>query len=126
MKTEYKYIRIDCDNVGDKIELCLYEKKKEKAQGINNLIRQSISELSDSLRTLLKSEILLIGPDDILLKIDANKIDLELLNHIKGDFFTKTGITLSIGIGKDIVGAMRNLDIAKKSGKNRIYDKTTR
>ncbi|MBL0281158.1 MAG: mCpol domain-containing protein [Chitinophagales bacterium] len=123
MKTEYKYIRIDCDNVGDKIELCLYELNTEKAQGINNLIRQSISELSDSLRTLLKSEILLIGPDDILLKIDANKIDLELLNHIKGDFFTKTGITLSIGIGKDIVGAMRNLDIAKKSGKNRIYDK---
>ena len=109
--------------MGDKIELCLYELNTEKAQGINNLIRQSISELSDSLRTLLKSEILLIGPDDILLKIDANKIDLELLNHIKGDFFTKTGITLSIGIGKDIVGAMRNLDIAKKSGKNRIYDK---
>ncbi|MBK9557480.1 MAG: mCpol domain-containing protein [Bacteroidetes bacterium] len=123
MKTEYKYIRIDCDNVGDKIELCLYELNTEKAQGINNLIRQSISELSDSLRTLLKSEILLIAPADILLKIDANKIDLELLNHIKGDFFTKTGITLSIGIGKDIVGAMRNLDIAKKSGKNRIYDK---
>ncbi|MBK9457701.1 MAG: hypothetical protein IPO24_20030 [Bacteroidetes bacterium] len=58
MKTEYKYIRIDCDNVGDKIELCLYELNTEKAQGINNLIRQSISELSDSLRTLLKSEIL--------------------------------------------------------------------
>jgi len=123
MTTKYKYLRIDCDNVGDKIELCLYELDTEKAQGINNLIRQSIAELSDNLRTLLNSEILLIGPDDILLKIETSNIDLELLKQIKDNFYTKTGITLSIGIGEDIIGAMRNLDIAKRSGKNKIYDK---
>lgn len=123
MTANHKYIRIDCDNVGDKIELCLYELNPEKAQRINNLIRKSIIELSDSLRTLLNSQILLIGPDDILLKIETDQIDFELLNEIKEDFFSKTGITLSVGIGNDIVGAMRNLDIAKKSGKNRIYEK---
>lgn len=123
MTIKYKFIRIDCDNVGDKIELCLYELNTDKAQSLNNLIRQSISELSDKLRTLLNSEILLVGPDDILLKIETSKFDLDILKKIKEDFSNKTGITLSIGIGDDIIGAMRNLDIAKKSGKNRICEK---
>lgn len=118
---KYKFIRIDCDNVGDKIELCLYELNIEKAQAINNLIRKSIVELSENLRKILNSEILLIGPDDILLKTEISNLNKNKLNKLKDDYFKKTGFTISIGIGNDIIEAMRNLDIAKRSGRNKIY-----
>jgi c-di-AMP phosphodiesterase-like protein len=118
---KYKYARIDCDNVGDKIELCLYDLKPEKAQEINNLIRQNIQELAEKIKAKLEWEILLVGPDDILFRSPNESFDIDKLKSLKESFFTNTGITLSVGVGDNIIEAMRNLDIAKKSGKNKIY-----
>ncbi len=118
---KFKFARLDCDNVGDRIELSLYELDTEKAQNINNLIRKNIVELAKEIKTELNGEILLVGPDDIFFKTNFDVFDLEKLNFLKNGFFEKTGITMSIGVGDDLISAMRNLDIAKKMGKNRIF-----
>jgi hypothetical protein len=123
---KFKFARLDCDNVGDKIELSLYELDTEKAQRINNLIRKNIAQLAKEIEKELNAQILLIGSDDILFKTHFDSFDLEKLNFLKSVFFERTEITLSIGIGEDLISAMRNLDIAKKMGKNRIFgDNTT-
>lgn len=119
---EYKYVRFDCDNVGDKIELCLYENDTQKAQCINNLVRRNIIELAENLNLKLFYEILLIGPDDILIRIPSDKFEIVLLEELKENFFSKTGISLSGGVGTNIIESMRNLDIAKRSGKNKIFE----
>lgn len=114
------YVRLDCDNVGDMIELSLYNSNPHEAQKIHNLIQESIKKLSIELEQSFDADILLIGSDDILFKTNRNKLSLKKLEDIRADFFEKNRITLSIGIGNDIQESLKNLKIAKISGRNRI------
>ena len=115
-----KYIRFDCDNVGDKIEFYLYNKEPEKAQQLNNAIRSTLDIASKWIKEkILDSEIVLIGADDIL--FSCSFISEDELTFLKKLFFEKAQITISIGIGNCIKESMQNLLIAKVSGKNTIY-----
>ncbi len=116
----YYYLRIDCDNVGDKIELALYNEDPESAQKISDIIKENISWLIDELTLKFNAKILLIGSDDILCEIKNESFNFEVLQNIHLEFYKKTNITLSVGIGNSIINSLINLKIAKISGKNKI------
>lgn len=114
-----KYIRIDCDNVGDKIEHLLYNSETQKAQELNNNIKESLNKAVSWIKdTLEDGEILLVGADDILFTSkNITEVDFQYLKNI---FFNLSNTTISIGVGDSIKSAMQNLLIAKVSGKNNI------
>lgn len=116
----YHYLRIDCDNVGDKIEFALYNENAENAQKISNIIKENIIWLIDELSLKMNAEILLIGSDDILCKIKNEFYNFLELEKIHVEFYNRTNITISIGIGNSIRNSLINLNIAKVSGKNKI------
>ncbi|RKS03587.1 mCpol domain-containing protein [Flavobacterium sp. 102] len=114
------YIRIDCDNVGDKIEFALYNDDPETAQKISDSIKINIKWLIDNMNQISKGKVLLIGSDDILFETNEEFFNIQKLENLRQEFFMKTNITLSIGVGISIIDALTNLNIAKISGKNRI------
>jgi hypothetical protein len=114
------YIRIDCDNVGDKIEFALYNNDPKTAQEISDSIKTNIKWLIENINQISTGKVLLIGSDDILFETNEEFFNVEKLENLKQEFFIKTNITLSIGIGFSIVDALTNLKIAKISGKNKI------
>jgi hypothetical protein len=117
---DYIYIRLDCDNVGDKIEYALFNEKPESAQNISNSIKKNIKLTIKNFKKELNSELLLEGSDDLLLKIEYKYFSLVKIEKIKSEFYKNTGVTLSIGIGKTIIDSLVYLKIAKVSGKNRV------
>lgn len=117
---DYIYIRLDCDNVGDKIEYELFNEKPELAQNISNQIKKNIKITIKNFKREFKSELLLEGSDDLLLKIEHKYFDLKKIEKIKSEFYENTGVSLSIGIGKTIIDSLVYLKIAKVSGKNRV------
>lgn len=114
------FIRIDCDNVGDKIELALYNEDPQNAQNISDIIKESITWLIEEMTLKFNAEVLLIGSDDILCEIKSEFYNLEKLEKIHFEFYKKANISLSVGIGNSIVKSLINLNIAKISGKNKI------
>ncbi|MES2239305.1 MAG: mCpol domain-containing protein [Bacteroidota bacterium] len=117
------YIRIDCDNVGDKIEFALYNNDPNTAQLISDSIKDGIKWMIKEISGMINGEVLLIGSDDILYATQDNFLDLTKLENLRIDFFKRTNITLSIGIGNSIENALINIKIAKISGKNKIVHK---
>jgi hypothetical protein len=111
---------MDCDNVGDKIELALFNADPQKAQKISDSIKENIRWLIKELTMKLNAKILLIGSDDILCEITSEFYNLVELEKIRLTFCEKADITLSIGIGNSIIKSLVNLNIAKISGKNKI------
>lgn len=114
-----KLIRIDFDNIGDKIDFFLLNNKFEKAQEISNVIKLSIKEALLYINQNFNSpEILLIGADDIL--FSANDPEKKQIELFKDFFYEKTDLTVSIGVGNNIRETLLNLKEAKVSGRNII------
>ncbi len=114
------YIRFDVDNVGENIELNLLNKHYNKAQDIHDCIQLNMRETLKELRNFSSLSLLMIGCDDILFSINKIEFDLDFFNNLKEQFYTKTGFTISIGIGNSMLEALFNLRVAKLSGKNKI------
>jgi hypothetical protein len=114
------YIRFDVDNVGENIELNLLNKHYNKAQDIHDCIQLNMRETLKELRNFSSLSLLMIGCDDILFSINKIEFDLDFFDNLKEQFYTKTGFTISIGIGNSMLEALFNLRVAKLSGKNKI------
>lgn len=115
-----KYIRLDCDNVGDKIEYFLYSSEVDKAQELNNRIKDSITQTVIWIKDNFNDcEILLIGADDIFFATD--QVTPAKINKLRDFFFHLSKVTISIGIGDTLKDSMQNLLIAKVAGKNQAF-----
>lgn len=114
-----KIIRIDFDNIGDKIDFYLFQEDFKSAQEISDIIKIAINNsivfIKDNFEN---SEILLVGADDVMFLCDNP--NLNKLETLKDFYFENTGLTVSIGVGHNIKEVILNLKEAKVSGKNTI------
>lgn len=112
-------VRIDFDNIGDKIDYYLFNEAFEKAQAISDIIKATIREslfyIKDNFENV---EILLIGADDIL--FSCTNVNFEKLDNLKKFYSEKSNLTVSIGVGNNIKETILSLKEAKVSGKNTI------
>ena len=116
------YIRLDGDNIGDKIELSLLKGDFQLAKQIHESIQKSLKAIKNKIESQQKYNILMNGCDDILFSTDKVEYNVVFLEELMIDFFSLSKCTLSIGVGRSIAEAMHNLKIAKLSGKNMIIE----
>ena len=67
-----KYAFFDGDNVGNTIEILLIENKIKEAQDLSNNITKSLNKIKKRIND--KCEIVLMGGDDLLIKVKEDKI----------------------------------------------------
>lgn len=120
----YKFIRLDADNIGDKIELELLLGNTSKAQEIHNSVQAALHSIREKLVQKIGVEILMYGSDDILLRFNLKHYDLNIIEEIRHLFYQLTSFTLSVGIGDTLQQALIGLTQAKLSGKNQIVEYT--
>ncbi len=116
------YIRLDVDNAGDKIELSLLKSNYKKAQDFHDHIQNNINFILEKIKFNHSTTILMKGCDDILFSIEKKNYDLNFLRKLKDEFKSKSGFSLSMGVGFSVNEAMLNLRIAKISGKDKIVE----
>lgn len=110
-----KYIAIDGDHVGARLEKYLLENDERELATFS----QDLSSLLDELAEKLKREgysIVYLGGDSLLAK--KPDFDLELV----ADEVQNTKITFSVGIGTSCHDAYIALKYAKASGRNRFVE----
>ena len=117
------YIRLDVDNVGEKIELNLLNNEFEKAQDIHDCIQLNIRKTLEKIKEFSSKSLLMVGCDDILFSINKIDFDINFFESLRKNFHTQTGLTISIGIGITVQDSLFNLRIAKLSGKNKMIIK---
>ena len=112
-----KYVYIDGDNIGLKIESSFLENDEDSLITINNQVKLIVKEITDSLIEL-GQEIIFSGADGIICK--GNKIsNLHLLKTIRS---ISRNITFSIGSGNSLSDCYIALRYAKSKGKNIAVD----
>jgi hypothetical protein len=117
-----KFIRMDADGVGDRIELALLNDDVACAKAIHNAIRRSMRALIQKINASGEMEIVMVGCDDILILMGAGRYRRAFFEELKELFNRLSGCTISIGVGNDLQEALLNLSKAKLSGKNRIIE----
>ncbi|WP_338555589.1 mCpol domain-containing protein [Paenibacillus sp. KS-LC4] len=119
----YKYyIRLDADNIGDKIEYFLLCNDWEKARDIHNKIQNSMEIIGEFVRGNEDYILLMTGCDDLLIGTNEESVlkVAVFTESIRNHFNKLCNETLSAGIGNSIVEAIMNLRKAKTGGKNNI------
>jgi len=108
-----KYVYIDGDDIGLRIEKCLLTNDEIGLQEINKTINQAISHLTNY---LIKQEchIIFSGADGIIFKAENPQIE-EVQSYIAA---TEKTIAFSIGVGNSLGEAFLALRYAKSNGKN--------
>ena len=117
---KYKIIRIDVDQVGDKIELSLLDGQIETANLTHQKIQKAINDIVKLLNEAPTYKILMRGCDDILIQVEEEEYNRKFLINLMEEFYEQTKFTLSIGIGTDLGEALINLNKAKFKGRNQI------
>lgn len=115
-----KFIRLDADNIGDKIEFALLSGKVNDAQDIHNSVQIAMREIRQTVDTFPSWKVLMNGCDDLLFQITGSDSFEAKILSIKSKFQSSTGCSLSIGIGDSLQEALLNLRIAKLKGKDTI------
>ncbi|OME86077.1 hypothetical protein BK120_08790 [Paenibacillus sp. FSL A5-0031] len=119
----YKYyIRLDADNIGDKIEFSLLCNDWSGAQSIHNSIQKCMKALRQLIDESENYSLLMSGADDLLIATVENDIDkvLSFTNYIRDQFNINCNESLSAGVGATLLEALINLKKAKTSGKNKV------
>ena len=110
--------RVDVDQVGDRLELYLLGEDVEGARMFQDQIQDSMRWLRHALEQI-GCELLYSGCDDVLFQIQAGGYQHSAVEQLREQFSRRTGCTLSYGFGGTISEALRNLRVAKLSGRNR-------
>lgn len=108
-----KFIYIDGDNIGLKIEQSFLNNDEEKLSEINHIVINAVKNISTYLITK-KQEIIFSGADGIISK--GNNINLSELLKVVRD--ADTNLTFSIGIGNTLNDSYIALRYAKSYNKN--------
>lgn len=116
------YVRFDADNIGDKLELLLIRGELSAASDLQAKVQSAMNQLQANLQSQKEVEILFVGCDDILFKINIQVYNRPSMESLRKFFEERSGCTLSGGVGINLEEALKNLIIAKLEGKNRIIE----
>lgn len=108
-----KYIYLDGDDIGLKIEKCFMTNDEDGLKIINSDINSTIFKITEYLQQI-ECEIIFSGADGIIFKkvqIDVEQIT-SFIQSLKNNF------TFSIGVGNSLQEAFLALRYAKSNGKN--------
>ena len=111
-----KYVGIDGDNIGSKIELYFLEDSEESIQVFSEIVGKTIRLVASQLEEL-GMKIIFCGGDSILCR--ADEIDTVKLRDIL-TVEAKNEIRFSVRVGETMKQAYMALKYAKTSGKDRI------
>lgn len=114
------FIRLDGDNIGDKIEFSLMENNWILAQNTHDNVQLGMKKIFEYINSIPHAKILLKGCDDILFSMDKKSFNSLILSELQRVFFEECHFTLSIGVGESVNLAIYNLRKAKLSGKNTV------
>jgi GTP cyclohydrolase III len=112
-----KYIYIDGDNIGLKIEQSFLNNDENTLSTTNLEVRDAVSKISSYLENK-KQQIIFAGADGIIAKgqeLEADRL-LEVVRNIQPN------LTFSIGIGVSLRSCYMALRYAKSFGKNIAVD----
>ncbi|MCS3797148.1 mCpol domain-containing protein [Niastella sp. OAS944] len=112
-----KYIYIDGDNIGLKIEQSFLNNDEEKLSITNLEVINAVSQISSYLGNK-KQQIIFAGADGIIAKGQELEI-CELLQFVRN---VQPSLTFSIGIGVNLKDCYMALRYAKSFGKNIAVD----
>lgn len=113
MKSDLKYLYIDGDNIGLRIEISFLDDNEQLLIEVNQSVKEIVSKTTDYL-VKLNQEIIFSGADGIISKgISINYV--ELLNTIRE---INNSFTFSIGVGRSLKDSYIALRYAKAMGKN--------
>lgn len=112
-----KYLYIDGDNIGLKIEQSFLNNNEAELNKTNLKVITAISDISAHLKKI-SHQIIFAGADGIITK--GNEIDIITLLNFTRDL--NTDLTFSIGIGNNLKNCYVALRYAKSSGKNIAVD----
>ena len=117
------FVRLDGDNIGDRIEYLLLTGDVEGAENVHRRVQDSMKKITDQLATNEHVRILMSGCDDILLRISGDVSDRNsIVENIRKKFVNETGFTMSGGVGNTLSSALMGLRRAKLSGKDRLCE----
>ena len=108
-----KYIYIDGDNIGLKIEQSFLNNDEEKLKEINLIVKMAIENITSYLISQ-KQEIIFSGADGVISK----GFDIDLSDLLKNVRVANTNLTFSIGVGNSLNDSYIALRYAKSYNKN--------
>ncbi|MCW5202856.1 mCpol domain-containing protein [Desulfobulbus sp. N2] len=114
------YAFFDGDNIGTTIEILLTESKTNEAIMLSENIKTVMIEIENFLETIEYVEVLISGGDDLLIHFEKIEDSDELIDIIRRMFYSKTGTSMSCGVGTDVPQSIWNLHLAKLYGKNLV------
>jgi len=114
---EFYYVLGDGDKIREKTEFYLLNYELEALSNFSQNLTIAINEISEFAISTMGARIILAGGDDILFYVPREKYQNELLQKLQQVFLSKTGVTISFGVGKTIEAAYINLRKAKSSKK---------
>lgn len=112
-----KYLYIDGDNIGLKIEQSFLNNNETELNKTNLKVITTISDITAYLKEI-NHQIIFAGADGIIAK--GKEIDIKSLLKFTRDL--NNDITFSIGIGNNLKNCYVALRYAKSSGKNIAVD----
>ncbi|MDB5338111.1 MAG: hypothetical protein JWN70_3730 [Planctomycetaceae bacterium] len=112
------YTYFDGDDVGANIELRLLEDDVQGAALVSARVSGAVQWIRESLERDFAGQIMFAAGDEVLafLKEIPSLADID---HIRVEFRTRTGLSVSCGVGESAREAASQLRLAKLRGKNR-------
>lgn len=110
-----RYVGIDGDNIGNKLELCLLENNEIGVKLLSREVEGILLNFSQQL-SALGMEIIFCSGDSLLCK--GESINLSYLSKLVK--IEKNSIKFSVGVGYTVKDAYIALKYAKASGKNKL------
>ena len=116
------YVLGDGDKIRERIEYYLLNHDTTSLSNFSQNLTIAINEIRDLAISTMSAHIILAGGDDILFYAPRENYQNEHLRSLQQTFLSKTGTTISFGVGKTIEAAYINLRKAKGSMNNKIVE----
>ncbi|MDJ1185513.1 mCpol domain-containing protein [Roseofilum casamattae] len=110
----------DGDNIGDVIDFHLLSGNIEEASKFSFQVKSALQDIAALAKNQISASLVYVAGDDICFVVSDHLDISDRLTSYCNYFLSKTGNTISFGVGKTSVEALVHLRTAKVSGKGRV------